>query len=242
MIYYVIAEHNKKICDEYIRTTIPLNRSVFVQDSIGRKSMMKKYNDGISELESMYKLSPDDVIVFVHEDVKLMDIYFENKITNYFKKYKDLGVAGVYGSVSYNGGGWWNHDRPKNARGHIIQGGPDGLGSFPMVENRGNHFDIVVADGCMLAVRYDRLLKGKFRDNEWEGYHHYDNSFCLDTLLYTDYKVAVLDITIYHASIGELDEGWVEVSNYLKNHYMNLGLNFPIDINEIKRWKTSKET
>lgn len=166
-----------------------------------------------------------------------MDPYFENKITNHFKNNKDLGVAGIYGTVAYNGGGWWNYNRQLNARGHIIQGGPEGQGSFPMVENRGNHFDLVVVDGCMLAIRYGRILEGKFREGEWTGWHHYDNSYCLDTLLYTDYKVGVLDITIYHASIGELDDGWVEGAHYLKEHYTNLGLVFPITIDSIMKWK-----
>jgi hypothetical protein len=200
--------------------------------------MMKKYNDGIRFLEYQHHLDDDDIIVFVHEDVKLMDPYFETKIINHFRNNPKLGVAGIYGTVAYNGGGWWNYDRELNARGHIIQAGPDGMGSFPMVEHRGNHFDIVTADGCMLAVKYARLKQGKFRE-EWEGFHHYDNSFCIDTLIHTDFDVGVLDITIYHASIGEINKGWHEGSKYLMKHYSDLGLTFPITKVGVLAWKRS---
>jgi hypothetical protein len=105
-----------------------------------------------------------------------------------------------------------------------------------MTENRGNHFDVVTADGCMLAVKYARIKSGNFRE-EWEGFHHYDNSFCIDTLLHTDFHVGVLDITIYHASIGELSKGWYEGSKYLVEYYSKLGLIFPITKDSISVWK-----
>lgn len=50
MIYYIVAKHSDKICDEYIKPTVPSDRTIYVQDAPARTSMMKKYNDGLSAL------------------------------------------------------------------------------------------------------------------------------------------------------------------------------------------------
>jgi hypothetical protein len=236
-VYYVVAKHDPKIFDSYIKDYLKPHNSVIVEDSPTMDSMTKKYNEGRKQL--LKRLKPDDIVVFVHEDVKIIDPLFEGKLLMTFKHNKDLGVSGVYGTQAYIGGGWWNFERPTFACGRIVQGLADGR-AVEMQDNPSSYNPhMVTLDGCIMCIR-GSLLKEQAFDESITGYHQYDNSYCLQTLLETNYKLAVLDTLILHASGGEPDEAWRAQGRALLKKYQDMGLEVPITIKSFKDYKNEK--
>lgn len=236
-VYYVVAKHDEKIFDSYIKDYIKPHNSVVVENSPELNSMTKKYNEGRRQL--LKRLKPDDIVVFVHEDVKIIDPLFEGKLLMAFKKNKDLGIAGVYGTQAYIGGGWWNFERPTFSCGRIIQGLANGR-EVEMQDNPSRYNPhMVTLDGCIMSIRGSLLKKQEF-DETIKGWHQYDNSYCLQTLLETDYKLAVLDTLILHASGGEPDEEWRQQGRQLLKKYKDMGIEVPITVKSFKDYKNEK--
>tara|TARA_R110001606_G_scaffold134259_2_gene270620 strand:- start:86 stop:814 length:729 start_codon:yes stop_codon:yes gene_type:complete len=236
-VYYVVAKHDKKIFDSYIKPYIRPHNSIVVENSPDLNSMTKKYNEGRRQL--LKRLKPDDIVVFVHEDVKIIDPLFEGKLLMAFQRNKKLGVAGVYGTQAYVGGGWWSFERPTFSCGRIIQGLPDGR-ELEMQDNPSAYNpSMVTLDGCILSIR-GSLLKQQAFDQTLIGWHQYDNSYCLQTLYETDYTLAVLDTLIVHQSGGETDEAWLTQGRILLKKYEDMGLEVPITIKSFKDLKNAK--
>ena len=234
MIHYVIARHDRKLFNKHIKKSLPKKRKNYIiDDRKDLNSMSAKYNEARSQLIAN-DLKDDDIVIFVHEDVELIDFDFENKVNFYFDKVKDCGVGGVYGTTTWAGGGWWHHDRTKNARGQITQG--NGRSDrFVMKENNLNT-RVLLIDGCILMVR-GKLLKQLPFDTELKGYHHYDNRYCLDTLLTTDFKNYIFNIMVFHKSSGPLNTDWVTGDSKTQYKYTNKGLTLPIDLHSIETFK-----
>lgn len=78
-------------------------------------SMAKAYNKGT-------ELATGDYLVYVHQDVEILDTFFEQKITNIFTNHSDIGFVGVIGSLTkdYNKSVWF-HEGAHNCRGLAIQ-------------------------------------------------------------------------------------------------------------------------
>ncbi len=232
-VRYVVATHDKTIYDKYISIHLKNKDPILVDDSPKLNGMCQKYNKGIKLLG---EIESNDIIVFVHEDVKIIDDNFERKLQMYFSGNKDLGVLGVYGTSHYAGGGWWNYERPYYSFGKIRQCFNDGSVKT-MSDNFNVSFrkDMLIVDGCMMAIRGDLLKKQKF-DESIKGYHHYDNSYCLDTIINTDYKVAVGDLDILHLSEGDVNKEWESQAKILLNKYINKGFNnMPLTCEKLKR-------
>jgi hypothetical protein len=224
-----VAHHDESVYKKWLKPCIPAKKTILVKDAPGLDSMSKKYNEGVDRLKRKLKqkLKKDDIVVFVHEDIKIDDNTFEPKLEHYFKIDPNLGVAGVYGSRAYAGAGWWHYERETYSCGKITQGFKDG--STVVMQNNSVPFtnDMVIVDGCMLAIRGDLVLNQKF-DETLPGWHHYDNSYCLETLINTDYKVGVIDTSLTHLSEGDLDQAWVDGAKELANRYINKGYNLPL--------------
>ena len=149
MIKYIIALNNINLFNNYIKPHIKPKYHQLVDNDDG-DTMFKKYNFGLANSD----VSDDDIVVFVHEDVRILDENFEQKLEILFNNYPSVGIAGVIGTTSFTSmGGWWLGDRTQNGRGHIMQDRPDLSEPFHMVDRIGNFFDVVSVDGCCFAMR-----------------------------------------------------------------------------------------
>jgi len=230
--HYIIAKHNDEIYDKYIAKSMVGKNVIIVEDSDELTSMTKKYNEGIKRLGKIHK---DDSVIFIHEDVNILDHLFESRLAMALASNPDVGVLGVYGTTHYTGGGWWSFERDTYAVGSIMQMVKSGQ-IYNMRDNLPPYSirkDLVTIDGCMMVARADVLNQVKF-DEGIKGYHQYDNSFCLEVLLNTKYKIGVGDFSILHASEGEPDEDWMNESLSLINRYKELGLKLPLTSKNIK--------
>ena len=230
-IYYIIAKHDDAIYNKYTKKSMVGKKPILVEDAPELDSMTKKYNAGLKRIKN---LKDNDIVVFLHEDIIILDNLFEGKLLLTFSSYPDVGVVGVYGSQAYIGGGWFSYDH-KYSVGAIKSMRKDGT-YYEMrhaLPPRSINRNMVVVDGLMMAIRGKCLKQVQF-DESINGFHQYDNSYCLEALLKTEYKVAVTDLNIFHASEGSPDETWLQDSLSLINRYKELGLQIPLTSRNIK--------
>jgi len=215
MIFYVIAVKDDKRLHDYLYPYLQKFNATccFVSNTKPdiEESLFLKYNAGINQCIKD-GLKHDDVIAFIHEDVKLLDPSFADKALLLFASKPDVGMLGVAGtSMLMDTGGWW-HASPDKLRGHVIQENPEG-GARHLVKGPVGFFDDLVAvDGLCFFIRGSLFLNEdqlSFDDKTYEGYHFYDLDTCLQ-VLEKGYKVACADILVQHRSMGNIqhDKVW----------------------------------
>jgi hypothetical protein len=243
MIRFVIAKAKETIYYDYIWNFIKdrdskLNR--VVTNNEGR-SMFEKYNIGL-DYHKKHGLKEDDIICFVHEDVRVHDKHFDKKIEMVFKARPDIGLVGIMGTSNFvEAGGWWLSDRTKDTRGHIIQDYPGVVKKpYHMADKIGFFDDLVSIDGCCFFMSGKMALEYKFDIGTFDGWHFYDCD-CSFSAIEMGYKVAVADILIEHASEGPLPDSWFKNRDKFLNKWRSKGITFPVSINSFNNIKTSME-
>lgn len=224
MIHYVVAVHDREVYKEWTEKSLEkFKDSVVIEvDDEPGDSIFKKYNRGIDRIN----LEKDDLVAFIHEDVKILDPHFEEKIKMTFQMKPETGILGVIGSFEYGGFGWWHVDRDKHF-GQIEQGLSNGK-SYRMIKKVGFSKDMVVVDGCFMVFSAKFLKDYRFDEERFPGaYHFYDVDSCL-TCLKMGFDVACADILIHHKSEGPMGDKWEEARGRLNIKWRENGLNFPV--------------
>lgn len=189
--------------------------------------IFEKYNLGI-QYYLQNGLDDNDIVVFCHADVKILDEAFEEKLEYAFKNLK-IDIAGVIGSIElHETGGWWLCD-PSLHRGHLIQWKTDEQ-SYHMTRVIGNFQNMMVVDGLFMAVRGSLIKKIQFDTKTFVGsYDFYDYDFCAQAKSIGS-DIAVLDILIEHKSAGTgiYKESWEANKNIFINKWKQAGYEFPL--------------
>lgn len=230
----------KAICEpSLIRNNIL--KILQIMDKPGmHENIFKKYMAGIQALIQT-GLNDDDIIIFMHSDVGIIDPFFRNKIEMVFNEKKDIGLLGVVGTTELlETSGWWANT-PDKLRGHCIQGKENSIligEGFHLVKGAIGYFDDLVAiDGMFMATTGRIIKEGLFFDVATypEGNDMYDIDLCLTTLS-MGYKIAVADILLFHKSrgLGALTESWKKNQTIMVNKWKNKGFKFPIVRNDFK--------
>ena len=235
-IHYVISAFNKGIYNRCIKPNMLYKNSVYpIINTPILNSMTKKYNEGIKRIKNLHD---NDIIVFIHEDAIIKSLTFEQDLKDAFNADEKIGVVGVFGASEYEGTGWWLSN-PHTHCGKIIQGYTSGNNQhFKIMERNSAKLksDMVVVDGCMIAVK-GKLSKIQKWDESIPGFHFYDNKYCLDTLMNTDYKVAVADALIAHLSDGGLSKSWHDSAKSMKEYINKIGYSLPLTVKQINNKK-----
>ena len=234
MIYYIVAQNNVALYEEYLKPYFDkINKTpILITDDMGN-SMFEKYNLGLSHI--IHDLKDDDIVCFVHEDIKVLDSYLELKTEMVFNMDKNIGVLGVYGTTQFEeAGGWWLCDRAKYARGHIMQGRPDLSKSFHMTDGHvGYYSNLVSVDGCIFFMNGKLAKSYRFEQDYYDGYHFYDVDACFSAIQ-QGWKVAVADILVEHASEGAMPEFWHTNKARFIDKWKLKGFMFPITTKQLK--------
>lgn len=212
---YAVARHDHKVYEQNIKKCVHRNKLYVLDDDTIYDTIGKKYN-GLRALV-LPKVKDEDIIVFIHEDVQIMSPNFEQRLQQFFNQHKP-GIVGVYGSIEWNGWGWWLNDRPKNARGQIVQGYD--TGHKIVMRDNGSNCQVAVIDGCMMAISGKLLKELPFRE-DIPGWHHYDSSYCVEAQK-KGYKVYVSDVLIYHRSMGPLNQSYFDGYKYITEIYKDI--------------------
>lgn len=239
MIHLIVARHNDEIFKGYLESSLEKFKGLGVlvhqiRNNEKHNSMFSKYNLGIE----MANPQDDDILVFIHEDVKILDENFCKKLELVFNKKPDVGLVGLIGTTSFpEAGGWWLCDHSLH-RGALIQGKPgtSGKETFHMVRKKGYFEDLVSVDGFCFAVRGSVLKDLKFDEETYpEAFHFYDVDFCF-SILEKGWDIATCDILLEHASEGPLPESWFKNKERFLNKWKSkTGYMFPITKEQFKK-------
>jgi hypothetical protein len=167
-------------------------------------------NDGVNSLTEIYNIglkeAKNDIIVFMHDDLILETTNMTPKIVKLFEKHSEYGIIGVAGTDKLTSGRWWdNRDNMFGVVGHIHEGKRHvnhySKGSYVDVLKR-----VVVVDGLFFMV--DRRRLKKYFNEEFQGFHFYDISFCFENFK-EGVKIGVTTkISLTHKSIGMVNKQW----------------------------------
>lgn len=231
MIQYIIpTKGNAKVVPSIAK--ISTNNKIFV-DNDSNRNIFEKYNHTLG----LMNISDDDVIVFVHDDIEILDEYIEKKLEMYFSIKKNVGIAGVIGTTIFpKMGGWWMVDRTRFTRGRIVQGSPTGI-DYPMTEQGGmDDTHLVAIDGCIMCMRGSIAKTFSFDIDTYTAYHFYDCDSCF-RLLEQGWDIGIIDILVKHESEGPLDDLWRINKDKFINKWESKGYTFPITKQQFKKDK-----
>lgn len=230
-VKFVVARYEKDGYDNFLKMTIENNdnllfdtRFVWNDEADG---IYAKYNLGI-DYHVNKGLKDDDIIVFCHADVNIVDKKFDKKLKSAFELLPTLGVAGVIGSLELTDKcGWWYCNR-KHQKGRVIQFNEKS--SYYLTKEQGNFASVCVVDGLFMAVRGSLVKKLRFDNNSFPcSYNFYDYDYCLSARE-LNYTIGVFDILMEHNSIGAgiFQNDWINNKNVFMQKWINKGYSFPI--------------
>lgn len=232
-VKFVVARYEKDNYENFLGTTIG-NFPIKNVTNEEANSIYSKYNVGINYWEKN-GLHDDDVVVFCHADVKIIDKDFEAKLLYAFDNVPTLGVGGVIGSKELQeSGGWWLCNQTQH-KGHVMQWiDEEEKNKYHLNRGEGNHLDMCVVDGLCMFVMGHIAQNLKFDEHTFpNSYDFYDYDYCLSVLGH-GYKVAVLDILTEHKSAGNgvMKDSWRVNKEIFLNKWKSVGVNFPVKVHK----------
>ena len=239
MIYYVISCIDKTKYEKYLKPSIESfvnieNRLILME---GKGNIFQKYNHAIDPLKK--NLTKDDVVIFLHDDVTILDKNFEEKIKLFFKYKSNIGVAGVIGTTQFpEEGGWWHSDRRVYGRGKILQSHPK-KENYWMIDREGMFDNLVAVDGCMLCFSYNFLKDYSFDEKTFKNFNFYDVDSCFECLK-SGFDVGIIDVSIQHESEGGLSPSWNLERKLFLAKWKEI-IEFPVNKGSFHKYNKMKE-
>lgn len=213
------------------------SRTIQISNNPEIKSICHKYSKGIDICREKNLL--DGVIIFSHEDITILDNFFEDKIKYIFETNNSIGVVGVVGTELVSEKGWFL-EKENKPKGKIIQGVSDlQLIKFGEV---GFYDNVISVDNCIFAVRASLFNQIDFDiENLLNDNHHYSTDICLQALK-CSYKICVADILVQHESTEHFKPclEWEESKETFIEKYSDL--KFPISVNNFRGESTVEVT
>lgn len=213
----------KKIDDEYLKHVEKMfshpKTDINIYENDGLNSLTEIYNMGLED-------SKNDIVVFMHDDLILETPNISPKIAKLFEKHQDYGIIGVAGTDNLTSGCWWeNRSNMFGMVGHIHEGKRH-LNKFSKGIYNDVLKDVVIVDGLFFMVHKGRIKK-KFNE-QFEGFHFYDISFCTENYLEGVKLGVTTKINLTHKSIGMTNKSWEKNKLLFEALY---GKNLPLTIN-----------
>lgn len=225
MIKFVSARYEGDVYDTFLGPCV--EGKYPIANVFEGNSIFEKYNKGVKQLD----IQDNDIVVFAHADIKILDPEFEDKVLFIFDQLPKLGLAGVIGAVElHETCGWWLSDQRLH-RGHIIQWVDDNeQNKYHMMRAKGNFNNISVLDGLCMMARGSVAKQIPFDEVSFpNSYDFYDYDYSL-SVKEAGYTVGVFDILIEHRSAGEgvKKSEWQQNRIKFMNKWLNKGYTFPL--------------
>ncbi len=241
MIKFVIARYENDGFEQFFNTSVFKQNHEIVHitnehltDNNIPNSIFQKYNMGLEYYRNK-DLQDNDIIVFCHADVKILDPEYDTKLEYAFSRL-NVDIAGVIGAIElHETAGWWLSDQSLH-RGHLIQWTNE-TENYHMKRTIGNFTNMVVVDGLFMAVRGSLARKQNFDVTTFpNSYDFYDYDYCLGAKA-NGSNIAVLDLLVEHKSAGTgiYKDSWANNKEIFLNKWKNLGYSFPITNNSFTK-------
>jgi hypothetical protein len=164
-------------------------------------------------------------IVYLHNDIEINTLQVGSKILKHFEKNPEYGIIGVAGTRNLISGQWWE----KSMTGIVNHEHEGKKWTSKYSNDIGNNLnEVVVLDGVFFAIDKTKI-KCRFNE-EFEGFHFYDISFCFENYLQGVKLGVFTNIRITHQSIGMVNEKWGENKKLFEEKY---GSYLPIKIKRV---------
>jgi GT2 family glycosyltransferase len=139
-------------------------------------------------------------VIFVHDDVLIEDLFWEEKLNLAFDKYDIVGLAGAKKcDLSSNAPAWHLMAKPEDYLGEVAHGhqGKTWTTIFGPTNGR-----TLTLDGLFIAVNINNLITTGVRFDENFQFHHYDITFCLRANQ-NKLKMGITPIKVTHFGLGD---------------------------------------
>ena len=198
-IVYCTRSSNQDHKEHLVKSSGLHNKIEVIEIINNGESLTTSYNRGLKE-------SKNNIVVFCHDDITIETKQWGNKLLKLLSKNDEYGIVGVAGTKYMSETGrWW--DNPKKMYGKVLHTheGKTWLSSYS--DDLGQSIeDVIIVDGLFFAINKEKINKD-FNEN-FEGYHFYDVSFCFDNFL-SGVKIGVTTlIRVNHKSIGMTNQQW----------------------------------
>ena len=185
-----------------IKTYFDVEVICFTDNSHG---LSKCYNEAISKLKNT-----DKILVFVHDDVALLDYYWPLRVVEALKKYDIVGIAGnVRHQINY----------PSRAHSHVennkiiwdddkyLSGSMLHDSNWPpkIITVYGDlNKEVVNLDGVFLAMSNNIISEKSLSFDERFKFHFYDADFC-KSAVNKECKLGTFPLALLHAGKGNMN-------------------------------------
>jgi len=221
MIYFSVCSRSGKQPKSLSKLINYCNRNEFTRVHVAydAPSIYQGHKDNLEYFKCL-NMEDDDIIVLCHDDVDVLSN--SEDLLKYLEiaRKPNVGFVGVAGSCYLpNDGAWWNARKTGNARGFVFQGSnPETM----MPNYFGKSGQVVVLDGCFLAITYKNLRKIGLDEPEYleTGWDFYDIHMTYKAHLdgYSNYAVPII---IMHESPGMMREGWYTAKEKFMRHHIS---------------------
>lgn len=215
--YFVVAtQYSEKDFWEKSQMAFFLDKSGYKQNSFiiyeNKEGLPKVYNSFITE-ENIFKR-----LIFVHDDVIIEDLFWEEKLTLAFEKYDIVGLAGSKKcDLTSPVCAWHLMCSREDLVGEVAHSHQKKIWTtiFGPTESRA-----LILDGLFLAVNVKKLLETNTRFDENFQFHHYDMTFCINANK-NKLKMGVYPIRVVHFGLGDSmnSQEWKESAQKFKELY-----------------------
>ncbi len=191
MISVVVVYNRKEFLKSPIAKSLKLQSSQYELIMINNENN-DKFESAAAALNHGGSKANCKFIMFIHQDVDLLDTDFLEKGKKYLLNDPSISVAGVAGMSTAG-------ENFKELCKNLIFHG------YPEKRAWGNKIDVPVVvqtlDECLLLVRRDYFQKNQFDEKTCPDWHFYGVDYCLEAGI-KGCKVVALPLPIYHESLG----------------------------------------
>lgn len=209
-----------KGAEQNFPTMTMLGRSLILSNQIQDCELLL-VADNKHGLSTVYNQAIEDsqskpvIMVFVHDDVLITDYHWQRRIREGLKQFDIVGVAGNTQRVPGQPG-WIIQDTNMKLADKNVLSGAIGQGTEfppPRLDVFGpTGLKCKLLDGVFLAARSDRLHETGLRFDSQFEFNFYDLDFCRSAEK-LGLNMGTIDLSLVHASLGTLDQRWVDDYN-----------------------------
>lgn len=215
-----LGEEEDQKFNKHIGETIGVDHKIVSYTNYDQYSLTELYNKALIE-----EKEPNLIFVMCHNDIIFKTQNWGRILLTKFNN-SNYEIIGVAGSTYLPESGMWWEDKSKMVG--IVEH-TDGYGTWVSEyskEKKGKIIPVTLIDGLFMSIDPDNIIH-KF-DEDFNGFHFYDVSFCFNNVLDGVNIGVTTDIRILHKSIGMVNEQWEVNRKLFANKY---GEELPFNIN-----------
>lgn len=185
-----------------------------------RTKIIENNTEGLCKVYNRYLTEEyrNKFVIFVHDDVLINDLFFEEKVLFAFERYDIIGLAGSRScDLSSEHPAWHTMTKREDMVGEVAHSrqGKVWTTIFGPTESRA-----LVLDGLFIGVNVNAALENGLTFDERFSFHHYDITFSLRA---NDLKIkaGVFPMSVIHYGLGDSmnSNEWKESAKTFKELY-----------------------